>query len=83
MARDLQMPVLMTSQLGARPDRRHDKRPLLSDLGELEAMEQFADAVMFLYRDEYYNPDSDDKGFAEVIVAKHRNGPTGKFNSPG
>jgi len=78
MARDLAVPVLLVAGLGRTSERRNDKRPRLSDLGELEEVEQFADTVMFLYRDEYYNPDSDDKGIAEVIVGKHRNGPTGK-----
>jgi replicative DNA helicase len=79
LARDLDVPVLAIAQLSRAVEQRHDKRPLLSDLRDSGALEQDADMVMFLYRDEYYNPESDDKGIAEVIVGKHRNGPTGKI----
>src|SRR5690606_16155595 len=78
MARELDVPVIALSQLSRAVEQRNDKRPMLSDLRESGEIEQTADLVMFLYRDDYYNPDSDMKNIMEVIVAKHRNGPTGK-----
>ncbi len=76
LARDLDVPILAMSQLSRAVEQRHDKRPILSDLRESGSIEQDADLVMFIYRDEYYNEDSDQQGLAEVILAKHRNGPT-------
>ena len=77
LARDLDVPVLAMSQLSRAVEQRHEKRPILSDLRESGSIEQDADLVMFVYRDEYYNEDSDQQGLAELILAKNRNGPTG------
>ena len=80
LAREMQCPVIALSQLSRAPEARSDHRPILSDLRESGAIEQDADIVMFLYRDEYYNKESEKKNIGEIIIAKQRNGETGRID---
>lgn len=80
LAKEIDVPVIALSQLSRAVEQRPDHRPMLSDLRESGSIEQDADLVMFLYRDDYYNPESEKKDIAEVIIAKHRGGSTGTLD---
>jgi replicative DNA helicase len=77
MAEELNVPVIVISQLSKDVEKRRNKRPMLSDINDFEPLEVYSDIITMIYRDEYYNPETEDRGIAEIITCKHRNGPLG------